>query len=108
MRGRTGRVMRPQTTGEARAGNLAEQRERHRVEHGGLAGTGGAVQQEETRIGESIEVDRLGSGERPEGRERERVESHQPPDPTSAAAASTRSASNAAWNRADSWSVGGR
>ncbi len=74
---RSGGVMRPQATGQTGARNLAEQGERDRVEHGGLSRSGRSVQQEEAGIGEPIEVDRLGFGERAERGERQRVESHQ-------------------------------
>ena len=55
----------------------AVQREGDGIQHGALAGAGGAFQQEEATLGEKVEVDRLLFGERTDGSQRQAVESHQ-------------------------------
>ena len=65
---RTRGVMGTQTAGETGARDLAEERERHRVEDGGLAGARRSVQEEEAGIGQPVEVDRArfrGTSRRP-------------------------------------------
>ncbi len=49
------------------------------VEDGGLAGAGGAVQQEQSGGGEFVEVDALGAGERAERGDLQAVQSHRSP-----------------------------
>ncbi len=62
------------------------------VQYGGLAGAGGAVQQEESGRGQCVEVDALRVTEGPEGRHVETMEPHRA---TSRTASSARTVSNA-------------
>ena len=63
--------------GSSVAGHVAVEREADRVEHAGLARAGGAGEQEEPGLGELVEVDGDGVGERPERGDLEAVQPHQ-------------------------------
>ena len=60
------------------ARHLAVEGEAHSVEDRGLAGAGGAGEQEQPVSGQRLEVDLLGAGERTERRHRQAVQAHQP------------------------------
>src|SRR5690606_30424750 len=85
------------------AGDGAVQRVADGVQDGGLAGAGGAVQQEEPGGGQGVEVDALGAAEGAEGGD---VEAVQPHRATSCRASSARTASMASRSTARSRSSG--
>ncbi len=90
------------------AGHVAVQREADRVEHAGLAGAGRPGQQEQPGVGEVVEVDGDGAGERPERRHLEDVEPHPAPCVRSmSTSGSSAQASHASSSSADSASVAG-
>lgn len=73
------------------------------VEDGGLAGAGGAVQQEQSGGREVVEVDALRGAEGPEGGDVQPVQPHRA---TSRTVSSARTASKASRSTACSWSSG--
>ncbi len=85
------------------AGDRAVQRVADGVEDGGLAGAGGAVQQEEPGGREVVEVDALGAAEGPEGGDVQPVQPHRA---TSRTVSSARTASNASRSTPRSWPSG--
>ena len=85
------------------AGYRAVQRVADGVQYGGLAGAGGAVQQEESGGGQLAEVDALGAAERPEGGQVQPVQPHRA---TSRAASSARAPSRASRRTARSCASG--
>ncbi len=85
------------------AGDGPVQGEADGVQDGGLARSGGAVEQEKPGGGEGVEVDVLGGAERPEGGDAQAVQSHRD---TSRTVSSTRTSSNAARSTVRSRSLG--
>ena len=89
------------------AGHLAVEGEADRVEDGGLAGAGGAGEQEQAGFGERVEVDRDPLRERAEGLDLKAVEAHQPApaDSSTSKSGSSQQASQASSRTSASASV---
>ncbi len=87
----------------AGAGHRAVQGVADGVEDGGLAGAGGAVQQEESGGRQVVEVDALRSAEGPEGGDVQLVQPHRA---TSRTVSSARTASKASRSTSCSWPSG--